>query len=463
MNVWSGTLLGVGSTLTILPLLLLIRYWHPVGTHGLDWATNYDGYFDGINWLEQQWYWYTTTMGRYSSTALMSTAQYWYSLAAARWLVLGYHLTLGLTLWWWVRRMFPQLHRTTAVVSTLLLLALWIAQLSNPYDTLYRYSGLITYQTGLIGGMLFTGLLRYERWPWAAVVAVLTVGTNEITLVQLLGVLIVFCLLYHRPLPPGLLLCLAVSLLAIAFEVAAPGNWARAARSDTFDQDVVTAFCLTLGSSVYTWLSWVSSTPLIPLLLLAAARLPRYRPRRRVRGWILLGMVIWLPCSLFPVIFMTGGNSLPEGIVDLQIIPIGLLLISYVMSCRPLYLPSLVQLALAVVIVSQMLLGGLAIDRGRSRPYPTAFDRIMVTANSGLAWKQLLDGTAARYDEQITEHYQTAATCPQDTCLIAPLESPGIILYDTTYDHRGSGDRRFGNLVGRPGTVIRYAIPERKE
>ena len=458
-KIWLGVFLVGGAVLAVVPFLLLIVYWHPVGTHGLDWATNWNGTFDEVDWLDQQWYWYTTTMGRYTSTAMMSTAHYWYSLTAARCLVLAYHLTLVLVLWWWVRKMFPRLRLTVGALLVLLLLALWMNQLSNPYDTLYRYSGLITYQTGLVGGILLTGLLRDEQWLWATGVAVLTVGTNEIVLVQVLGILGVYGLMHRRPLPPKLLVCLVATALAAAIEVLAPGNWVRAASSATFDREVVTAVGLTFASSVYTWASWLSSTPLIALVLLAAAYLPRYTLRRRLRACLLLGILVWLPCSLFPVIFMSGGDSLPEGIVDLQIIPIALLLICYLVSCRPVYLPSFVQLTLGILVVCQLLLAGLAIDRGRSQVYRTAFDRIVVTANSGVAWKQLLDGTAARYNEQVEAHYQVAATCPRDTCRIKTLDAPETILYDATYDRRARGDSRFGYLVGHPGVVVRYATP----
>lgn len=136
MNEWklAGRALGVGSTLVVLPFLFLCLYWHPVGTHGVDWISNWGGKYDAMGWWAQQADWYQTTMGRYSSTALLSTVSYWYSLHTARIVVLGIHLGLVACLYYFFRCLYGNGKRSNSAVCALAVMALYLNQLSNPYD-----------------------------------------------------------------------------------------------------------------------------------------------------------------------------------------------------------------------------------------------------------------------------------------------------------------------------------------
>ncbi len=451
----TGWVLVLSSVLCILPFLIFCGYWHPVGTHAVDWISNWGGKYDNIDWWAQQLDWYRTTMGRYSSTALLSTVERWYRLPTLRLVVLLLHLLLGGALYY----VISPLLRGSGIkwVATLTVLALYLSQLSNPYDSLYRLTGLFIYQTGLIGTLLLAGLLWRGRSYLAIPVIVWTVGTNEISLLHT-GLLVGSYLLLtpaclRKPQGWALILtwgfCAAIALLA-------PGNWVRAELYSSAAFSTGALVGVTIASAGYLMLTWLSSTTLIPLLVLVACLGPRIELSLRQRI-LAVGAALVLPVlSLAPVLFATRGDSLPEGITDWQIIPTVLLLGLVALSLpRPRLSPA-VGAALAVFVGMANLLGGLSVDRGREGGPRSPVERMVIASPPGAAWWQLATGKAQEYAQSVERQYEAILTCEAGTCFVPPVTELSTFLYAPSYDRRikAHGDPWFGYLMNRPDVIV---------
>ncbi len=452
-----GWALAIASLVAVLPFLLLCAYWHPVGTHAVDWISNWGGRYEGFSYWGQQLDWYRTTMGRYTSTALLSTTHYWYSLPVARCLFAALHLLLGGAIYYCVSGAFRTGVRTHVVI-TLAVLALYVSNLSNPYDSLYRLTGLLIYQTGLVATLLLAGLLCRGRIGWAAVAVVFAVGTNEISLVQCGGLLI--GLVAYRPkflLRSDSRILWVAALIAASVALAAPGNWVRAELYQTSTHSLPESLALVLATGLFTWLSWLSSTALLPLVLLGSSALPRVTLSQR--NFFILGSgTLLLPfVSFAPVLLATRGESFPKGIADWQIIPVALLLAVLVAS-RPRYALSVWQSALLVLLFALVsTLGRTSIDRRRDGAVRSSWERIVLTAPPGRAWQQLLSGQSAAYSESVQRQYWQIDRCGQSVCRVSPLNAQtDNYLYDASYDRRigTEGDRWFGSLGNRSGVTV---------
>ena len=448
--------LVITSVVALLPFLLLCVYWHPVGTHAVDWISNWGGRYEGFSYWSQQLDWYRTTMGRYTSTALLSTTHYWYTLPVARCLIIALHLLLGGAIHYCVGGVF-RASGFVHLVITLAVLLLYVSNLSNPYDSLYRLTGLLIYQTGLVATLLAVGLLCRGKIGWTAVAIVFAVGTNEISLVQCGGLLIVSLVCHPKLLRRSdIRILLLVALIAAGTALVAPGNWARAELYHSA-HSLPESLALVLATGLLTWFSWLSSTALLPLVLLGSSALPRVTLRRR--NILILGAsTVLLPfVSFAPVLLATRGESFPEGIADWQIIPVALLLAVLVAS-RPRYALSVWQSALLVLLICLISnLGRTSIDRRRDGGDRSPWERIVLTAPPGRAWQQLLSGRSAAYSESVQRQYRQIGRCGRGVCHVSPLKAQtDNYLYDASYDRRigTRGDVWFGYLVNRSGVTV---------
>ena len=442
----------------ILPFLLLFAYWHPIGTHGFDWLSNWQGKYDRVTFLAEQIDWYRTVMGRYTSTALLSTVSSWYSLTAAR-LVLGTVVLLTIPALAYLLAGLPKQRRPW--FWALLFTCIWLSQLSNPYDSLYRISGLFTYHVGLLLSLLYAGaLLRGRRWL-ATSIAVLAIGTNEISLVQC-GMITAVWLIHNRRnlLQPSSVFLLLVTTGAAALELLAPGNFVRA-ELYTSGKPAFKLLSMIPAVSGYLWLGWVGSGMLILFTLFTW--LTNDEPPLRLPP--VLNRLLWIatlvivPVSVAPVLLASQGDSLPEGITDWQILFVLLLIYVRVrtwpvLNVRPLLVP---VVGLALLLPS--LFGGLGIDRSRDTSSRSAASRIIISGPSGAAWLQLIGGSTADYDRQVQTHYALARSAADSVVLVPPLNISGPnFLYDESYDRRrrSTGERAFGYAVDRPEIVVKY-------
>lgn len=459
INKVNGILTGL-ALLSFVPFLVLAFYWHPVGTHAFDWISNWGGRFDYTTWLAQQKEWYTTTMGRYTSTGLLSTTAHWYTLERARVVIVLFLLALPLSLSFLLKGLL-KLSYGSAIGISFLIIALWLGQLANPYDTLYRWSGLFTYHLGLILTLLYAGALVRKQFLLATFLVAMAVGTNEISLVQCGMLTGAWCLIGRGEWgKPASILLISVALICAAIALSAPGNFDRSALYSDAGSYSKAAF-LTVASSVYLWLGWLGSGALILFsTFFWLADLPVAKLSRTKFYLAIVSLVLVVPLSIAPVLMATKGDSLPEGITDWQILPVLLLSLLIVSQLpKPVFSKGL-YFFLGVAMLLPPLFGGLGIDRSRETSERSAISRIMVSGKAGNAWLQLLSGTSAAYDRAVAKQYEAAAAGGPDTLIyVAELpDLPDNYLYDRIYDRRSrrGGERFFGYVVGKNNITVKY-------
>lgn len=425
-----------------------------------------------MGYWETQAYWYRQDTGRYTSTALLSSLPYWYDLTAFRLVALLDLLLIPLAARWFLRSLLPGPSATTLAA---LVLALYLHQLSNLYDSLLRFTCMPIYHAGLIGTLLFAGLLiRLLQSPqlkisWLfglLVLGAFTIGTNEISLVQVLaiglGSLSLFFIRGERP-PVYLWVIGAVLLLFAAVAVCAPGNFVRLEDYESGGR-LLPAAGNALGVSLYLWVSWLADSLLLPAgllwgLLLVSKRITLGNASAfgRPLYWV-AGLLILTPLSLFPLLYGTGGSSLAERIVDLIFFMNAVLWFGWISASYQTYgqllsidrrLFRLIALPLALFITFHLFADGLSINRETPRAETDFLDLITVDANIGKAWLQLIDGTAARYAQEMEAIGQRVEECRTDTCRVPALQTTDFIGYDPLYDRlQRGGDSRMGKALG---------------
>ena len=111
----------IATSLAILPFLVLSFFTYPVGMHDWDWAVNMVGETDHLNYWAEQKYWYNNAMGRYASTALLSTTNFWFSIATFKWFAFFQLLVLIGSLFVFVKTLLNNKSRNFCLQVTLII------------------------------------------------------------------------------------------------------------------------------------------------------------------------------------------------------------------------------------------------------------------------------------------------------------------------------------------------------
>ena len=136
-----------------LPFLWLSFYNVPIGMHEWEWMTDYAGRFTG-SWWELQQHLYLNVMGRYTSNGLLSLTSYWCTLSSFPYFFFFWQLAWVLSILFLLRAVFRNDSWWLAIGLTFGIQVLYLFQLEDVYDSLYRFTALLTYQAGAIVGML---------------------------------------------------------------------------------------------------------------------------------------------------------------------------------------------------------------------------------------------------------------------------------------------------------------------
>lgn len=460
LNIWF-LLLGLGL-LALSPILFLCFFNHPLGTHEWDWISNWGGTTTHLNFWEEQFLWYSTVGGRYTSNAFLSTTCSWYSLATFRIVFVGNLFFLGLITSWLLKQVFIFLRPLQCAFLGMVVVVVYIASLTNVYESIYRFTVVAIYQLGLMGNLLAAGLLIRLREPSFALrrdhillllVIFLTAGTNEISLCLLYLSLLAYAgskRIMKQPLPKIYWLWVGVLLLGSILAIGAPGNYARMAFMGV-EPDLVKSIFLTMGASGYLWLKWMSNTLLIPLTIVAFPLFLRYRKQLQLSGlfqwpvlW-LLALLTLVPLALLPLFFSAGMSTFPERIVDLlffvfQCCYWGLVISIFLYFDARLPFkspfPSLLVLGMSIYIVLRLFVGELSFNRDQKSAFNSYFDRIEVSANLGKAWLTILKGEPQIYSQAVMNQYTTIGNCDDEICLVSPPPVFPFGIYDPMYDRR---------------------------
>ncbi|WP_089728516.1 hypothetical protein [Candidatus Thiosymbion oneisti] len=468
---WLAVALAV---LAYFPFLFSTQCLYPLSIHGWEFISKWHGKIPDMGYWELQAYWYKTHTGRYTAVALETAWPYWHNLTLFRLLALIDLLLIPVSTWWLFRSMMPG---RSATLITALVLVLYLHQLSNTYDSLLRFDAIIPYHTGLIATLLFTGLLirqlklpkpNWFAWFGTLVLGVFTIGTNEISMIQLLGITTAAILIYHlySRRPSIYLWILFACLLAFSIiEVLAPGNFVRMGAYGA-EGRILPALWQSLGVSVYLWTGWLADSLLLPAGLLWVLLLAS---KRQVLGNVftfgaplywLTGLLLITPVSLFPLLYGTGGHSLAERVVDLIFFTVTILWFGTIAALFESYgqrlqlqanTYRLIAIPLSAFLVLHLFADGLGVNRQTPRAKADFWDLIQVDSNIGKGWLQVIEGTALRYAREMERTGEMVKQCSTDTCVVTPPTAVNFIGYDPLYDQLWNrGDIWMGKALGNP-------------
>lgn len=475
---------GIFATLLLLgglPFVVMTQFLYPLGIHEWDWLGNFPVMTSGLNYIETQWFWYQNTGGRYTSTAILSSLPYWYTLTAFRSVVLIFLLLIPICL------IYVFVKITRPLPGFFIGGGCWLLfldQITNTYDSLLRFTCLPIYHLGfalsllLVAGwwrVITTDFKVRKSYFLLAGLTFLAVGTNEVTMIHLLVLISgisLFCYRKYGQVPAGVYMVLLVTFLSSCLTLAAPGNYARMELYPA-GKSFLHVGGLSLGVSMFLIIEWLTNSMLIPvgICLLAIQRVFLKDQHFTIftKPWLWLASVGLIPLSLFPLMYGTGGTSLPERIVDLLFLIFCISIIGWGFSlCQSFFSENKKRLSLAispvlgivmaVFVVLNFFCGGLSLDRNPDKRDGTYLDLVKVEANIGAAYLQFFQGIPQQYVKEMESIEQELRICQADICEVKPLSVPTFMGYDPLYDrmwNKGeTGMNSYWSL--RPGTRVVY-------
>lgn len=461
--------------LVVLPFIVLSIFVHPVGTHGWDWATRHPGLgLPDYTFWEEQVYWYTTIVGRYSSNAMLSLTHYWFSITSFKFFPVLTIIALFSSLHYLLKSILLKTSSYRVSIITTTLAIIYFHQLSGPYEAFYNLSCILTYQTGAIFFFLMAGLgirtlqkkKSFKNSILIGCLLFITIGTNEISLIAACAFwfLLLFGKYFHyKKWDKWLLSFFILALLFSFFEILAPGNFNRMEHSPNAKRVDLTIF-LTLSVSIFNWARWLSSTTIIIFIILYVPLGIRLAKSQIVSKtfkypWIaLFGILSFQPVCLLLLFWSVGDEALPERVMDLIFITLLPCIFYFIQSLiqwslnknyfkKEFSLPSIAQYALFVFIFLNLFFNNLRIDKSEEARQTSNYLSIIQTdSNIGTAYLEILNGKAASYNQSQYKIYEVVNNSTIDTCLISyPTHFPKII-YDEAFDRKTrKGELWLGN------------------
>jgi len=467
-----------------LPFLWLSFYNVPIGMHEWEWMTNRADQLPDTWWKIQE-YFYLTEMGRYSSTALLSLTSFWCTLSTFPIFFFAWQLLWMITLIGLIRQWLPNIAWKVNLLIAFVIQIFYLAQLEDVYDTMFRYTGVITYQFGawcfMIALIFLSRLVNETGKPWLNFIGLLMslmlcIGSNEISmLIAVTACLSVMIILFKNRGQARLLAGSAV-LLAIVCSfvvISAPGNTARISAEEG-TMEIGKLVVMTFGATAYVWFDWISDgywlgmtfvlIPLLPLVVGTASKIfEDFRP------W-LLTLVSIVPISLALLLYSTGANAFPERVIDLLFIHAAWLWIGLLISLERKYSFlkdiqswmrnksfSLLYYTGCAFFLLNVFGNGLSIDRSDKEHKHDYLTLIKSDSNPLSAWLSLIQGEAQSYHKQSIANLNSLYNCNSDTCFIARTQHLPKQLYDPLSDRRNRrGDPYIGYYFNQHIRMVRY-------
>ncbi len=471
-----------GTVAVLLPFLVAACYNHPLGVHEWDWISNYFGKLDHLNYFDEQVWWYENVGGRYASNAILSTTNSWYTLFRFRAVFVCIILLFCAAVWYFFKSCFPENNRVALLLSCGLV---WIyfAGLTGVYDSIYRYSGILTYQLALILLLFYLGaLLRLVRSDapnlmhlvWIGLLSLVIPGFNEpVAFAGIFFLAVGIAALKYASRKIPLWLWSAALLFAIGTAIAlfAPGNFVR---MQIYGQSypIWKATGLSLAVLAYQIADWFANSLILPMSILAVPLMAHLKDKslaRRVHPFIwLIGTLFLLFIIIFPLIYSTRGQSYPERIVDLMFVFFLLGWVGFLGSVISRILGSLDSLewpkTWKVVsglcfawILGQTWLGGSYLHREQKlAAHP--IDILEIASAPGQITLDIVTGKLNAYHHQMEQQYLEISLCKTDTCWISPPTIKPKCLYDPDSDRRTkpAGEPYQGSYWNKAIKIVRY-------
>lgn len=456
-------ILGV---LCALPFLILAMYAHPLSLHDWDWSVMFSRELEsGLSFIEQQSYFFSNTMGRFASTAVSSTLQYWFSPTNFKiFLVLFFILFLS-SIHFFISSIFQGfLSRKQRMSIFGGLVCLYFTQLTSPYESFYNISCINTYNLAACIVLIFGGLLiRRFRKPKSIlrdflliILGIFIVGSNEMTLIAVNWTLLLIIIgkrYYHNTWDKSILLIFIVIISFSLIAVAAPGNYVRMDYEEN-SQSLFEALIFCIGMSCFNWLRWLSSTPLLMCILLyipVGLKISDSLSVQKFFNYPLLtglGILILQPACLFILFYSAGITTFPERIMDLLFL---LTLVGSIYFVQSILvqgkqigfftnwtgMPPFLTVLFGSFIIVHVCFTGLTIDKSPSaKAQSNKVKLIQTNSNVGNAWLAIFSGEARIYDKGMKQVYEEIERCADEICVVSTPKAFPIFIYDKIYDKK---------------------------
>jgi hypothetical protein len=452
--------------------------------HEWEWITNRADQLPS-NWWEIQKYFYTTEMGRYSSTAILSLSSFWCTLSTFPIFFFVWQLLWMITLIGLIRSWLPKISLKISLFLALGIQIFYLAQLEDVYDTMFRYTGVITYQFGTWFYMIaFIFLSRIVNEAGNSTINFIgltlslafCVGTNEISmiisLISCASVMIVLFKSKNQSRYYGVI-TLLVAIVCSLLVLLAPGNTARI-HAEQGTMDILNWIMVTIGATTFVWFDWIAdgyflgmTFVFIPLLAMAVDSPSKIFNDYRPWLWTLISIV---PVSLSLLLYSTGANAFPERVIDLLFIHAALLWIGLLISLDRKYSFlqefqhwmknrsfKLVFCAGCIFFLLNVFGNGLSINRSDKEHKHQYLTLLKSDSNPLNAWLTIFKGEAQSYHAEFIANLNTLNTCNADTCYMQKPQYLPHQLYDPLSDRRNrKGDPYIGYYFHQNIKMVRY-------
>jgi hypothetical protein len=479
-------LLYSGTALLVLPFLALCFYNCPLGMHEWDWITNYGQGQNLGYWVEQKSL-YFDTMGRFSSTALMGLTHFWYTIERFHWFFVLSLVLFLCSMAYLMHSVFgfaDGLNQKLGLPLAAILIWCYFVGISDVYDSIYRFTGVITYQFGIIVSFCFLGLLTkglhtdkqtgYLHSLVFILTAFFSVGFNEPCLfVNNLVILIVLFFRLHKkkPVPAWLWFGIITLWLGSLVALLAPGNFVRLNAYGPALSSVKL-----IGMSIGVWLfqlvQWLQHGTLILFSILLIPIIIKYKPSlstlemfQSPRLWLFATISAQF-LILIPLLWSTRGQSYPERVVDMMHLYLMLGWFGFLISaiCRyqiGIKLEScthqIIGYGLVVLLICLTWFKGLNINR-LDKAITQPLSMIQVSSATSQAVLDLVTGTASAYATEMKSQYNALRNCTSDPCYITMPHHQPRLLYDKASDrkHQSGGEPYMGSYFKQGLKLVKY-------
>ncbi len=474
----------IATILALLPFLILSFFNYPVGMHDWDWAVNMVGETDHLNYWAEQKYWYNNAMGRYTSTAMLSATNFWFSISTFKFFAFFQLLFFVGSLYIFLKTLLTSASRNLCFQIALMITAIYLHGMQSVFEGFYLLSSNVTYQMSAGMSLLFfTALIRKNRadkngkiiWTLLSIMLIVAiVGMNEMSMLILVGVLsIVVLLRFSKSKQVGFTdVLLLIALFVSAFiEISAPGNYTRMTYYEG-SKNLPLAIGLSLSSGMFLFVKWMTTSLLIPITLLLFAN-TRDLINTDLFSFpkVATALLFLIPIGcLFPIFWSMGMETLPDRVVDTIFLFFVIGWFVVVLSWMKYFqekeiittfrLPNFLQIGLAVFIIFQLFFSGIDLNKDKailsSNTGNKIFKLFTVQSNVGNAWKDLISGEAYGYHLEQQTILKNVKQGNVSLLSVDKLRHEPITIYNKKYDRKASyGDKFIGHFYGK-NCVVKY-------
>ena len=454
--------------------------------HEWDAMTNHGGKLPG-SWWEIQQYMYNNYTGRYTSNGSASLTPYWCTLSTFPYFFFLWQLAWMGFILLTVRKILEGIPWSSVCFIAIGIQIIYLTQLEDVYDSIFRLGAVITYQLGAIlwmGALIaFIHFNKDERknkvfLPVGILLMALSIGTNEISMLIILVILTVLLAdqylskKKHRKI---LLTVLLIALVCSFIVILAPSNNLRIAGEKgglTMANTLLTA----LGATIYLWLDWLGSGILLlmtvlafPLLSKELSTLSRLSLFNDYRPWLWI-IILIVPVTMGLLMYSTGGDTFPERVIDhlffhILFLWLGLMIalglkfnlfreIEKLKNNKAAIGGYVVCTAFVLLFVFVQGIDVNRKDKSNSQHYLSLLQSGSNTTN---AWLTLLKGEAQSYYRESMSEMNKLYKCTSDTCFMMKAKNPPTQLYDPLSDRRNrNGDGYMGYYFNPRIKLVKY-------